>query len=224
MGPPGYFANSGELAIQMAVFFPVAYLIAVQLRPHVPRFMFWILALMPITAAMTILGASSRGGQLALVIQMILLFYRYIFRPKILIALVLAGAAIFLLLPPEQKQRFEAAGGDRTSLQRLNYWKGGVDMLNKHPTLGVGYFNFATYFERNYRDLMLYPRAQLPHNILVQVGADLGYAGLVARAMEFATQLPLHECFVHRFFDSRSVRVGCLLSVHVDPSGFGRLC
>src|SRR5690606_38595329 len=69
------------------------------------------------------------------------------------------------------------------SQQRLNYWKGGWEMLNDHPLLGVGYYNFPPYFNEHYRDLVLYEHAQLPHNILVQVGADLGYLGLFVYAM-----------------------------------------
>ena len=52
-------------------------------------------------------------------------------------------------------------------------------MLNDHPVFGVGYFNFPRYFEARYSHLKLYPQAQLPHNIFIQVGADLGYTGLL---------------------------------------------
>jgi len=185
-GPPGFFTNSGELAIQMSVFFPIAYVIAVKLKPHVPKWGFYILALMPVTAAMVVLGASSRGGQLALAVQLLLMFYKQIFRIKTLIPVIILFAAVFHFLPEEQKQRFSESGTDKTSQQRLNYWKGGWEMLNDHPVLGVGYYNFPPYFNEHYRDLVLYEHAQLPHNILVQVGADLGYLGLFVYAMLIA--------------------------------------
>src|SRR5690606_24743667 len=66
MGPPGFFQNSGELAIQMAVFWPLALATAISLKPYVVTWKRWALFAMPITAGMVILGSSSRGGQLAL--------------------------------------------------------------------------------------------------------------------------------------------------------------
>jgi O-antigen ligase len=183
MGPPGFFQNSSELVIQMSVFFPVAYVIAVQLKPHVPKWGFYILALMPITAAMVILGASSRGGQMALAVQMLLMFYKQIFRIKTLIPVAIVFAAAFHFLPEEQKQRFSETGTDKTSLQRLYYWEKGVEMLNENPFFGVGYYNFAPNFGERYPELVLFGNAQLPHNIFVQVGADLGYTGLFVYMM-----------------------------------------
>ena len=47
-----------------------------------------------------------------------------------------------------------------------------------HPFLGVGYFNFPSYYNRFYSHDLLVERAELPHNIFVQVGADLGFLGL----------------------------------------------
>lgn len=178
-GPPGFFQNSGELAIQMSVFFPIAYVVAQKLRPYVSSLVFYVLALMPITAVLVILGASSRGGQLALAIQFVLMFHKKIFRIKALIAIAIACSLVFYFLPEEQKQRFSESGTDRTSQQRLNYWRGGWEMLNDNPYLGVGYFNFPPTFEERYPELVLYTSAQVPHNIFVQVGAELGYAGLL---------------------------------------------
>ena len=82
------------------------------------------------------------------------------------------------LLPDEQKARFTEAGNDRTSQQRLLYWRHGVEMVSEHPWLGVGYFNFSKYYETHYAEDMLYEHAQLPHNIFVQVGTDSGVLGL----------------------------------------------
>ncbi len=192
MGPPGFFQNSGELAIQMSVFFPIAYLIAAKLKPYVSRWVFYILALMPITAAMVVLGASSRGGQVALAIQLILMFYKQLFRIKTLIPVAIVFVLIFNFLPDAEKQRFSESGKDKTSLQRLNYWRGGREMLDDYPVLGVGYFNFPSYFEAHYRHLMLYPQAQLPHNIFVQVGSELGYSGL------FVYSILITKCFFWR--------------------------
>lgn len=178
MGPPGFFQNSGELAVQMLVFAPVAYQVAMFAKPYLTRLKFWILMSFPITAAMTIIGASSRGGQLGLayVAYGILLKGRISLKKIIVIAAVAYGG--YALLPAEQKARFETAGEDKTSIQRLLYWKHGWEMIKDFPVLGVGFFNFAPYYGEHHREDMLYDVPQLPHNIFIQVGTDAGFLGL----------------------------------------------
>lgn len=178
MGPPGFFQNSGELAIQMLVFWPIAWAFTQFAKPNVSRFYYFLLLLMPITAIMVILGASSRGAQLALVCQLVVMNYRYVFNPKILASILVVLALIWVFLPDEQKQRFETMGEDGTSRQRLLYWENGIKMIEKNPVLGVGYFNFAPYFDRYYPEDLLLGDAQLPHNIFIQVGTDAGVLGL----------------------------------------------
>lgn len=177
-GPPGFFTNSGELAIQMLMFSPIALELARFLKPWLTRPKYLLLMLFPITGAMTVMGASSRGGQVGLVYQI----YHSILKGNISFkTIVLVGAigfAAFYLLPEEQKSRFSAAGDDKTSQQRLLYWKHGLTMIEEHPFLGVGLFNFPVYYENFHRKDMLYETAQLPHNIFVQVGTDAGVTGL----------------------------------------------
>jgi O-antigen ligase len=177
-GPPGFFQNSGELAIQMLVFWPLAWAFATQIKPYISKTKYFIIILMPITAIMVILGASSRGAQLALLVQLVALNYKSIFRPKVILSCAFGFVLLWAFLPEEQKERFEVVGNDRTSQQRLLYWENGFDMMNRNPALGVGYFNFVRYYESYYSDDMLYERAELPHNIFIQVGTDSGYIGL----------------------------------------------
>lgn len=179
MGPAGFFENSGELAIQMLVFWPLAWAFAHAVKPSVGKLWYLILMLMPITAIMVILGASSRGAQVALVCQLVVMNYRFIFRPKVLIAIAVSFFLIWTFLPDQQKERFESIGQDRTSKQRVVYFLNGVEMIKEHPVLGVGFFNFAPYFERNYPEDVLFKKAQLPHNIFIQVGTDAGIVGLI---------------------------------------------
>jgi putative inorganic carbon (hco3(-)) transporter len=177
-GPPGHFQNSGELSVQMLMFAPLAFQLALFAKPRVSKLKFWLLMSAPLTAVMTVIGAASRGSQLAMVYQ----FYRIQLKGKLTLKRVAVAAAIFAigfaLMPEEQKARFTSAGEDRTSQQRLLYWKRGVEMIGDHPVLGVGYFNFTTYFSTHYPQDMLYEAAQLPHNIFVQVGTDAGLLGL----------------------------------------------
>tara|TARA_R110002072_G_scaffold175601_2_gene331489 strand:- start:25720 stop:27030 length:1311 start_codon:yes stop_codon:yes gene_type:complete len=178
MGPKGFFQNSGELAIQMLVFWPIAWAFAHALKPYISRKLYLVLLLMPVTAIMVILGASSRGAQLALVSQLLVANYRFVFRPRILVSILISMVLIWNFLPEEQKQRFETMGEDGTSRQRLLYWENGIEMIQDNPVLGVGYFNFSPYFERYYPGDVLLGRAELPHNIFIQIGTDTGLLGL----------------------------------------------
>lgn len=178
-GPPGFFRNSGELSIQMLCFFPVGYYLYTALKDRVRKWEKFVLALFFITPAMTILGASSRGAQLALLVQVCIMFYKQIFRVKVLVGLGLFVFLAVTFLPEEQKERFQTMGDDRTSEQRILYWKNGIEMIKEHPVLGVGYFNFIPYYNQHYSHDLLVKQAELPHNIFIQVATDTGLVGLL---------------------------------------------
>ncbi|WP_137166293.1 O-antigen ligase family protein [Salinimonas lutimaris] len=179
MGPPGYFQNSGELAVLMLIFFPLSYYLYVNLKDHVNKWEKYFLLVATISPILTLLGCSSRGAQLALLLQLVIMFYRKIFKPKYLIVIGLVAVLGWQLLPQEQKERFTEIGEDKTSIQRQLYWENGWEMMKEHPFLGVGYFNFQPYYQVHYPQDMLYKRAQLPHNIFIQVGTDAGFIGLL---------------------------------------------
>ncbi|KMQ74618.1 O-antigen ligase family protein [Marinobacter subterrani] len=178
MGPEGFFQNSGELAIQMLVFWPIAWVFAHSLKPYVSKIWYRLLMLMPITAVMVILGSSSRGGQIALAVQLVFMNYKVVFKPKVLVSLLVSIFLIWTFLPDAQKERFDSMGEDRTSRQRIIYLENGLEMIKDNPILGVGYFNFAPYFARYYPEDLLVDRVELPHNIFIQVGTDAGLIGL----------------------------------------------
>ncbi|MEO0438438.1 MAG: O-antigen ligase family protein [Pseudomonadota bacterium] len=177
-GPPGYFTNSSEYAAQMSVFFAFSWYFYLALKPHVSRLLTYVLISAPITAFLSVLGASSRGAQLAVLVQSYFMFVH----GKIRVTTLIGAAAVLYvgltLLPDEQMERFSRMGEDKTSIQRLLYWEHGWDMMLEYPAFGVGYFNFVPYYESFYPEDMLYSNAQLAHNIFVQVGADLGFIGL----------------------------------------------
>lgn len=178
MGPKGYFQNSGELAILMLMLFPIAFFLYQALKQKVKSWERWVLILFWACPILTILGASSRGAQIGLAFQLLIIFRKSIIKPKTFIGVVLLCFALFHLLPAEQKDRFSQTGEDKTSQQRLLYWQRGWEMMKEYPLTGVGFFNFARNFEVRYSEDMLYEYAQLPHNIFIQVGTDVGFIGL----------------------------------------------
>jgi putative inorganic carbon (HCO3(-)) transporter len=178
-GPSGFFQNSGELAILMLTLFPLTFLLYQYLKNKIGKWERMLLILFWVTPVLTILGSSSRGAQLALCILLLIMFRKSIFRLKPLIILLTLSLSLFYMLPDEQKLRFNEIGEDTTSKQRQLYWENGMEMMNKHPFLGVGFFNFPQYYTNYYPGDMLYDKAELPHNIFIQVGTDAGYIGLI---------------------------------------------
>ncbi|WP_331344892.1 O-antigen ligase family protein [Cellvibrio sp. UBA7661] len=175
MGPKGYFQNSGELAILMLMLFPLAFYIYQALKERMALWERMLLALFWICPILTVLGASSRGAQVALFMQLVFMFRKSLFRVKPLIGVIVLSTSLYYLLPQEQKDRFSSAGDDKTSEQRLLYWEHGWEMMKDYPFTGVGFYNFIPYYEAHFSYDMLYPTAQLPHNIFIQVGTDAGF-------------------------------------------------
>jgi O-antigen ligase len=119
------------------------------------------------------MASSSRGGQIGLVGVLVFMVAQSKQRVRGLIASVLVLGALWQVMPAEQKERFETMGDDKTSQSRLAYWEDGIEIMNQHPVLGVGYNNWLPYYHDFYN-----PAGELPHNIFVEAGSELGYLGL----------------------------------------------
>ncbi len=177
-GPSGFFANSGEFSLLMAM---VAVL-AIGFLIGTGKYKTWY-ALLPITATMTVMGASSRGGQLALIAGLLYLALRYKkISLKYIIVFSTVGYLAFNLMPEEQLERFRGIGVDNTSQSRLDYWAGGWDMMKDYPAFGVGYYGFPEHYSRNYKivdpDSFLSNRMEVAHNSFIEVGSTMGFIGL----------------------------------------------
>lgn len=172
VGIGGWFGDSGEFGIQMTIFFALsAYMLA----------SFWgrwgwtkrvLFGLLPMTAAIAVVGTSSRGALLGLT-AVVLFMVLQTRKSKAILAGAGFGLLVLLLIPQQQIERFEQAGEDKTSQARLTLWEDGFEILNRHPALGIGYDNWLPYYRRTYGGRLV------PHNIFVEAGAELGYPGLV---------------------------------------------
>ncbi len=174
-GAPGWFHNSGEFGIEMTVFLPISLCFVLALRRYWGRGKVALLSILPATAIIGMLASSSRGALLGggAVLFWFLMRSRHRVRALIAVAVILVVAVA--ILPDQQKQRLTSMGSDPTSVSRLTYWKDGIRITNEHPMLGIGYANWADYYRK-----FVNPRGQLPHNIFVQAGSELGYTGLLA--------------------------------------------
>ena len=172
---PAWFHNSGECGIQMSMFLPVALFFAVAF------WRFWrpawkaVGAFVPVTAVGTIVASSSRGALVALAAIGVWLVMRSRHRVRTGLIAVILGAVVFVVTPPEQKERLNAMGDDSTSMSRLVYWRDAREIVKSHPFLGVGYANWLPYYRTHYN-----PTGELVHNVFYQAATELGFAGLAA--------------------------------------------
>ena len=179
VGAPGWFQNSGEFGIAMCMLAAVSWHFYVAAKPHLTKWRKVFVLGMPVTAVLGVIGSSSRG---AIVGMGALLFYNLLRskqRVRTIIALTAISGAIWFILPPEQKARFDSAGDDKTSVSRRIYWRNGLDMAREHPVLGIGYNNWLVYYAARYSDSQSDFGIQLSHNIFVQCMSELGYTGLL---------------------------------------------
>lgn len=188
-GAPGWFQNTGEFALQMCIYVPLSFYLLVAFYPRLSKVKVALLALLPIAGVASVLGSGSRGGQLALacVAGYMLLRSRHKIRGFVAVAILVP--IVWTALPADQKERFSTAGSDKTSVSRLAYWKAGLQMANEHPVFGVGFENWAlyyqTYFPPSKGGIVEYGpngevRVEVSHNSFVEVVSQLGYAGLLA--------------------------------------------
>lgn len=180
VGAPGWFHNSGEFGIQMTMFLPLSVYFAMECWEESEAL--WkrlFLLAMPVTCLMSVIASSSRGAYLGLAAAaVVMLFQLRQIKPAALITgLLVIGA---LLIPAEQWDRFETAGEDDTSRARLEYWEDGIEIMNRHPFFGVGYENWLPYYRDHFSGEGHYGTSQVPHNIFIEAGAELGYFGLIA--------------------------------------------
>jgi len=173
-GAPGWFHNSGEFGIQMVIFAPLAVHFALGLSRHWGRVAKLLVGTMVITAVMGTIGSSSRGAMIGLAVVAAFMVAKTKYKLKGAVALVVLAVFGAILLPEESLERFRTMGEDETSVSRKTYWAAGIQAMQQHPVLGIGYANWTVYMRYEHGGM------GLPHNIFVQAGAELGYAGLLA--------------------------------------------
>lgn len=173
-GPPGWFRNSGEYGLQMVVIFSMSLSVLLAFRVYVKSNLRWwlLMLLFPGSAALTVIGSSTRGGQIALlaVLFAMLLKRGHLFKKAIYAMVILYVGLQFL--PEAQIARFNTMGDDPTSQARLIHWKNAIDVIEKHP-LGIGYRNWLAYYATNYHPEFV----QQIHNSVLEAFVDLGYPG-----------------------------------------------
>ena len=179
-GAPGWFENSGEYAIQMLIYGSLAIAFVVSLSSRWSIYKKVILYSAALMGYMSVMGASSRGSQIALAVIFIWFVMKQKNGFKGLIVLALVSSVLYHFLPEEQKERFSNTGSDNSSLQRLAYIEIGLESIKEHPILGIGYNNWMPYMlNKHPRGVGPYEAIQAPHNIYIQCTTELGFVGFI---------------------------------------------
>jgi len=142
----------------------------------------FLLAATAMTAALVLTG--SRGALVASAAAVCILLVRR--WPRLLWAIPVAALALALWAwQGDVPGLLEGLGGagDLASWEgRLEVWSRAIALIEDAPWTGVGAGTFARVVGRLYPFFLAGPDAEIPHahNLLLQVGVDLGVPGLVA--------------------------------------------
>lgn len=193
-GAPGWFQNSGEVGVQMCVFFPMLIHFCLAGWKHWSLTLKVIAAFVALTVVGTVVGSSSRGAVIGLAaagVWMLLRGNRNRFAISF-VGLVLAFS-VYKFTPAEFVQRFQEIGSDSDSQNRLRFWSFGWEYAKSHPVFGMGLGNWMPVYSRYLNSIGSINIPQLPHNIFVQALAEMGFVGLILVLMIVFTSFRLNR-------------------------------
>lgn len=105
------------------------------------------------------------------VLAALLFFHKVRIRNLLIVATVLAAG--WILLPEQQKARFETMGEDPNSQSRLVYWRASFEVAKQHPITGIGYNNWPSYWAT----VLGGGRVERIHNSTLQAASETGFPG-----------------------------------------------
>lgn len=173
-GSPGWFRNSGEFGIAMCVMFPISLYLTLGGWPSMSRMSRSVMVAVTLSAAIGMVASSSRGALLGGAVLAVWFVLRSPNRLQMLGLSTVLAPLVWLIVPPESKARWAAAGTDPDSIRRLTYWTDGIKIANDFPLLGIGYKNWIPYYHAYFN-----PDGEVQHNIFIECVSELGYSGLM---------------------------------------------
>ena len=182
-GAPGWFQNSGEFGIEMCMFFPLIAYFTISLWPHWGMLMRLFMMIVAATALGSIVASSSRGALVGIAGVFLWMVLKSKRRMAALAIIAPLAIGLYMLVPEESMQRLQSSGSDYTSQTRLKRWQDGLEILNNHPVLGVGYGNWLKYYRENYPPFEGAEPWGIPHNTFMDAAAELGYVGFAIFAL-----------------------------------------
>ena len=179
-GSPGWFRNAGDFGIQMVIFASLSIAFILALKSYWGRYMRLLFYLLPITALVTIVGTASRGAQLGIVATGIWFLLKSRHGIRAMAVALIVGWGLYSILPEKMLEEYNTAGEDDTSEHRLVLWKFGLEVVEDHPVLGIGYENWRDYCHFvNPNGVEGKVSCLVPHNTYIQALSETGITGFV---------------------------------------------
>jgi O-antigen ligase len=185
----GILENPNDLAINIAINFPlcVAFFFATK-KPAAK--LFWSVSL--VFMAYGVVATYSRSGLLAMVVTVAICIWEFGIRGKRTVVIVSAGLSAFVgvglvLATPHYLIRVESifrgniqGSGDRNSLEaRKELLKDSLELMVRHPLVGIGPGNFPSYTGT----------WRVAHNTYAELGAEAGLPGVFLFVLLLALSL-----------------------------------
>lgn len=172
------FANmdNNSFAIGMVAGFGLAFFLGLLAKSWFPKTVaFGVAVLM----AHCVMFSFSRGGMLALILTTVVAFFLMPKQPKHYAMFLVAVLIGVRLAGPQVMERFATTFADKkhrdaSAQSRIDMWKDCIDVMTKHPVVGVGPDHWpliaATYGWSDGKEA---------HTLWLQIGAELGIPGLL---------------------------------------------
>ena len=172
----GMFKNPNDLALNMVAVLPLAAFLVLQPASMLKRALAGLCAVMMLGA---IVASHSRSGTVGLAAMSVVLGAQMLRRkPGLVMAVAFAGLLAVPLLPSSYWQRLESITNDRldetgSREARSVLLRESFDAFVTHPFTGVGAGQFKNYNPEGRQEAW-----RESHNVVLQVAAELGIAGL----------------------------------------------
>lgn len=195
-GPSGWFTNSGEFGLQMAMICVISLCYFLATKSYLTGWRKWVVLSLPVTSFMTVMASSNRGDYLGLIAGLLWLALAAKgkrLRYGLLIMCILGVG--YWAMPDQMKERFDVAGSqdDYTSYTRETRWKAAYETFSEHPIFGVGIGSWVSYYSSHYPREIGSEGWGLVHNSFLEVMAEQGGIGLVLMIIIFVGMFSLNK-------------------------------
>ena len=138
-GAGGMMADNNQLAMAMSMLLPLAIFMAMH-PPH--KHLKWPLRVAAVLIPISVVGTHSRGGFVALMGVVGMLFMKTKRKLVTLLVISVVGVTAFFFMPQSWKNRIEStesATEDTSFLGRVSMWKFSTNVVEDEPVFGAGF-------------------------------------------------------------------------------------
>ena len=141
--------------------------------------------------------------------------------PLGLAVLAVAAVAAWFLAPGAYGERLRSMfdPANKWNAERVRMWDAGLRMFRDHPLTGVGLQDLHALYDR-YRSPAATERVGHLHNVIVQIAATMGVAGLAAFTWLYGSRVSAAAAGLRPLVQRRGLAAGLKLGVLAALAGF----